>query len=70
MDELKQATISQLQDGVTVWFGCDVGQSSDRQLGLMDLDIFEVDKSFGIDFSMSKEIALDYCDTCNGIIRC
>lgn len=63
MDELKKATISQLQDGVTVWFGCDVGQSSDRQLGIMDLNVFEVNQSFGIDFSMSKEVALDYCES-------
>lgn len=63
MEELKQATISQLQDGVTVWFGCDVGQSSDRQIGIMDLDIFEVNQSFGIDFDMTKEIALDYCES-------
>lgn len=63
MEELKQAAISQLQDGVTVWFGCDVGQSSDRQLGIMDLNIFEVDKSLGIDFSMTKEISLDYCES-------
>lgn len=63
MEELKQATISQLQDGVTVWFGCDVGQSSDRQIGIMDLDIFEINQSFGIDFNMTKEIALDYCES-------
>lgn len=45
MDELKQATISQLQDGVTVWFGCDVGQSSDRKLGILDSELYNYDKT-------------------------
>lgn len=63
MDELKSAAIAQIKDGVSVWFGCDVGQSSERQLGLMDLNIFEIEESYGINFSLSKEDSLDYCDS-------
>lgn len=63
MEELKKLTISQLQDGVSVWFGCDVGQSSDSSLGLMDLDLFDIENSYKIDFSLTKEEALDYCDS-------
>ncbi|VWL85608.1 C1 family peptidase [Oceanivirga miroungae] len=63
MDVLKKLAISQLQDGYTVWFGCDVGQSSDRVLGLMDLDIFDINNSYNINFDLTKEEALDYCDS-------
>lgn len=55
MQDLKDATIAQIKDGVSVWFGCDVGQSLSNDLGLMDLNIFEVDKSYGIDFLLTKE---------------
>lgn len=63
MEELKNAAIAQIKDGVSVWFGCDVGQSLEGQLGIMDLDIFDINSSFGIDFTMSKEVALDYSDS-------
>lgn len=63
MDELKAATIAQIQDGVSVWFGCDVGQSSERKLGLMDLNIFEIEQAYNQEFEMSKEISLDYCES-------
>lgn len=63
MQDLKDATIAQIKDGVSVWFGCDVGQSLSNDLGLMDLNIFEVDKSYGIDFSLTKEQSLDYCES-------
>ncbi len=63
MEELKNATISQLKDGVSVWFGCDVGQRSDRELGLLDSNVYEFEKAYGIDFNMSKEVTLDYCES-------
>ncbi|WP_068268600.1 C1 family peptidase [Caviibacter abscessus] len=63
MDELKAAAISQIQDGVSVWFGCDVGQRSDRELGLLDSNVYEFEKGYGIDFNMTKEVTLDYCES-------
>lgn len=63
MDELKSAAIAQIQDGVSVWFGCDVGQRSDRELGLLDSNVYEFEKGYGIDFNMSKEVTLDYCES-------
>ena len=58
--ELKQAAIRQLQDGKSVWFGCDVGQRHVRDLGIMDTDSVAADKLFGTEFSMSKEERLNY----------
>lgn len=58
--ELKQAAIRQLQDGKSVWFGCDVGQRHVRDLGIMDTDSVAVDKLFGTEFPLTKEERLNY----------
>lgn len=63
MDEFKKLAIRQISDGETVWFGCDVGQNSQRTLGIMDLNLFEFEKSFGIKFEQSKAATLDYCES-------
>lgn len=62
-DDLKQAAIRQLQDGQPVWFGCDVGQCSLREGGVMDLDAVRVDELFGTAFGMDKAQRLDYGDS-------
>lgn len=63
METLKELALAQIKDGSSVWFGCDVGQSSDSTLGIMDLDLFDIENSYNIDFSLTKENALDYCDS-------
>ena len=60
MADFKQLAIKQLQAGQSVWFGCDVGQSSDRQKGVMATDVYSKDELFDIDLSMSKAERLDY----------
>ena len=60
MADFKQLAIKQLQAGQSVWFGCDVGQSSDRQKGVMATDIYSKDELFDVDLSMSKAERLDY----------
>ncbi len=57
---LKEAAIAQLKDGEPVWFGCDVGKRSNRDQGLMDLDIYDLDSLFGTHFGMTKAQRLDY----------
>lgn len=59
-EELKKMAIAQLKDGNAVWFGSDVGQSSSREGGLMDLDIYDVESLFGTGFGMDKAQRLDY----------
>ncbi|WP_156299592.1 C1 family peptidase [Streptobacillus canis] len=63
MNEFKELAIRQLSDGETVWFGCDVGQNSHRQLGIMDLNLYEFEKSLGIKFEQSKAANLEYCES-------
>ncbi len=60
VNELKQAAIKQMQDGKAVWFGCDVGQWSDKETGIMDTDIFDFDNLFSTTFSMTKAQRLNY----------
>lgn len=60
MDDFKQLAIKQLQAGQSVWFGCDVGQESDRQKGIMDPNYYHQDDLFNVDFDLSKADKLDY----------
>lgn len=60
MEDFKKLAIAQLQAGESVWFGCDVGQSSDRQKGIMDLNIYAKSELFDTDLSMTKAQRLDY----------
>lgn len=59
-EELKLAAIAQLKDGKAVWFGSDVGQSSSRVGGLLDLNVYDSASLFGTDFPMTKAQRLDY----------
>lgn len=56
----KKLAVNQLEQGESVWFGCDVGQSSNRTSGIMSLDAYEIDELFDIDFTMTKAERLDY----------
>jgi bleomycin hydrolase len=60
IEDLKAAAIKQMQSGEVVWFGSDVGQSSERKNGLMALDTYDKESLFSTDFPMTKEQRLDY----------
>lgn len=60
MATFKKLAIAQLEDGESVWFGCDVGQSSTRESGIMALDAFDVNDLFDINFTMTKAERLDF----------
>lgn len=60
MDVMKRASVAMIQDGKPVWFGCDVGKEFDRDLGLMDLDLFDYASLYGTEFGMDKATRLDY----------
>ena len=60
MSTFKQLAIAQLEQGESVWFGCDVGQSSTRDSGVMALDVYDMDDLFDVDFTMTKAQRLDY----------
>ncbi len=60
IQRLKDVAIKQMQSGEVVWFGSDVGQSSERKNGLMALDTYDRESLFSTDFPMTKEQRLDY----------
>ena len=60
IDELKKAAIAQLQDGAPVWFGCDVGKSSCREGGIMDMQLYGLEDLLGVRFGMNKAERLEY----------
>ena len=60
MSDLKKLAIKQLQNGESVWFGSDVGQSSNTKKGIMDTNLYAPDELFDSDLSMSKAERLDY----------
>ncbi|NBK23581.1 MAG: aminopeptidase [Spirochaetia bacterium] len=63
IEDLKRAAIRQMQDGKAVWFGCDVGQSSDRKSGMMALDTYDLESLFSTTFPMDKAQRLDYSES-------
>ena len=63
METFKKLAIQQLEQGESIWFGCDVGQISDREKGIMDLDLYEYEKSLGFDILQDKANALDYSES-------
>lgn len=40
IDNLKKAVVTMIKQGLPVFFGCDVGQSSDRDTGIMDTALY------------------------------
>lgn len=60
IEELKKVAIAQLKDGQPVWFGCDVGKCSDRDSGVMDLEIRSLETLLDTRFTMTKAERLDY----------
>ncbi|MFC4651318.1 aminopeptidase C [Lactococcus nasutitermitis] len=60
MSRFKKLAIAQMQQGETVWFGCDVGQVSNRKSGLLTLDAYDFETALDIEFTQDKAGRLDY----------
>ena len=60
---LKTAAVKSIQDDNPVWFGCDVGKHFHRDLGVMDMDLFDFNLFYGMDFPMTKADRLEYGDS-------
>ncbi|KAM0754251.1 bleomycin hydrolase [Meredithblackwellia eburnea MCA 4105] len=52
--DLKKVAVDLLKAGTPVWFGCDVGKSSNSSLGIMDTELYDVEGAFGTSYGMSK----------------
>ena len=62
MDRFKKLAIAQMQAGETVWFGCDVGQVSNRQDGLLTMDAYDF-SAMDLNFTQDKASRLDYSES-------
>lgn len=62
-NELKIAAVKSIQGDNPVWFGCDVGKHFHRDLGVMDMDLFDFNLFYGMDFPMTKADRLEYGDS-------
>ncbi len=60
INTFKDLAIAQLKAGEAVWFGCDVGQSSTRESGIMATDAYSVSDTLDVDYQMTKAERLDY----------
>lgn len=52
---MKELAAASLRAGNPVWFGCDVGQQSDRKAGLLMDGVFAYGDALGVDLSTTKE---------------
>lgn len=60
IERLKEIAIESLKNGEPVWFGSDVGKSSERKLGIMDMNVYNHEMTLGYKPMWDKESRLDY----------
>jgi bleomycin hydrolase len=63
IDIMKRAAAKSIKSGEAVWFGCDVGKMFHRELGVMDMDLYDYDLLFDTKFTMDKKTKLEYSDS-------
>jgi bleomycin hydrolase len=55
LETLKALAMKCILDDRPVWFGCDVGQESISETGLMATGIFDYASLYGMDFSLTRK---------------
>lgn len=60
---MKKATVDMIRSNHAVWFGCDVGKMLQREMGAMDLRIYDYESVYGTEFQLDKAARLDYGDS-------
>ena len=60
---LKEVAAASIKDDHPVWFGCDGGKHFHRNLGVMDMDIFDFELFYSTDFPMTKTDRLEFGDS-------
>lgn len=54
IDEIKKMAIASIKDSTMMYFSCDVGQSFDRERGILDVNNYDYGSLFGTTFPMNK----------------
>lgn len=60
LDVMKEAAIKAIKNNDPVWFGCDVGKQSHRDLGIMDYHTYDYETTLNQDIKLDKGQRLDY----------
>ena len=63
INDMKKYSIKSLKNNEAVWFGCDVGKMFHRDVGVMDIDLYNYELTFGINSDMDKSTRLEYGDS-------
>ncbi|CAA7261849.1 unnamed protein product [Cyclocybe aegerita] len=54
IETIKSVVVKLIKAGQPVFFGCDVGQFSDKDAGIMDTALFDYENAFDINFGLTK----------------
>ncbi|MBR5335771.1 MAG: C1 family peptidase [Bacteroidaceae bacterium] len=54
LDEIKAMAIASIKDSTMMYFSCDVGKFLDSKRGLLDIDNYDYETLFGVEFGMDK----------------
>jgi bleomycin hydrolase len=60
MATFKKAAVDMIKGNHAVWFGCDVGQMLETEMGAMDLNVYDYKIVYGTDFKLDKAGRLEY----------
>lgn len=60
MATLKKAAVEMIRAQSVVWFGCDVGKMMQRDLGILDTDIYALELLYDTPTRLDKAARLDY----------
>ena len=61
--ELKKSAMASIKNNEAVWFGCDVGKRFSRDMGVLDMGIYDYENVFQTSFKMNKQTRLEYGDS-------
>ena len=63
IQELKKSAMQSIKNDEAVWFGCDVGKRFNRDMGVLDMGIYDYENVFQTPFKMNKQKRLEYGDS-------
>jgi len=63
IESMKAVVVKTIKAGQPVFFGCDVGKFSDKDVGIMDTALFEYENAFDIKLGLTKADRLQICDS-------
>jgi bleomycin hydrolase len=60
IETFRSCTQQSLVEGEAVWFGCDVAKLFNREKGILDLDVYDLESLYGTSLDLDKAERLNY----------